>query len=210
MQGAEYLSEATLLDAWNDLDAWTREAIAAGGEGLSGFLKRRAPLWHQVGRVCFHLAENRRSEDCPFAFLATYAPSVASGGPRPVSAAQQGPARDGGRQEQDGPGAPAIAGAGGVAKERPGEGTGRVGRPLPTVGLDAPRGLSLPQGRAGPGRERHPGAAARLVEETSPAPRGRDDRRRQAEEVRRRARCSISRCNWPWATSSSARPNGGN
>ena len=79
MQGAEYLSEATLLDVWNDLDAWTREAIAAGGEGLSGFLKRRAALWHQVGRVCFHLAENRRSEDYPFAFLATYAPSVVSG-----------------------------------------------------------------------------------------------------------------------------------
>ncbi len=79
MQGAEYLGEATLIDAWNDLDAWTREAIAAGGEGLSGFLKRRAPLWHQVGRVCFHLGENRRSQDCPFGFLATYAPSVASG-----------------------------------------------------------------------------------------------------------------------------------
>ena len=79
MQGAEYLSEATLLDAWNDLDAWTREAIAAGGEGLSGFLKWRAPLWHQVGRVCFHLGENRRSVECPFAFLATFAPSVASG-----------------------------------------------------------------------------------------------------------------------------------
>ena len=79
MDGAEYLSEATLLDAWNDLDVWTREAIAAGGEGLSGFLKRRAALWHQVGRVCFHLAENRRSEECPFAFMATYAPSVVSG-----------------------------------------------------------------------------------------------------------------------------------
>ncbi len=79
MQGAEYLSEATLVEVWNDFDAWTRDAIAAGGEGLSGFLKQRAPLWHQVGRVCFHLAENRRSEDHPFAFLATYAPSVLSG-----------------------------------------------------------------------------------------------------------------------------------
>jgi len=79
MQGAEYLSEATLIGVWKDLDAWAHGAIAAGGEGLSGFLKRRAPLWHQVGRVCFHLAENRRSEDCPFAFLATYAPSVVSG-----------------------------------------------------------------------------------------------------------------------------------
>jgi SNF2 family DNA or RNA helicase len=79
MQGAEYLSEATLLDVWTDLDAWVRDAIAAGGGGLSGFLKQRAPLWHQVGRVCFHLGENRGSEDCPFAFLATYAPSVVSG-----------------------------------------------------------------------------------------------------------------------------------
>lgn len=79
MQGAEYLNEEILVGAWKELDAWTHDAIAAGGEGLSGFLKRRAPLWHQVGRVCFHLAENRRNENYPFAFLATYAPSVASG-----------------------------------------------------------------------------------------------------------------------------------
>ena len=79
MQGAEYLSEAALVGVWEDLDAWVRGEVAAGGEGLSGFLKRRAPLWHQVGRVCFHLAENRRNEDYPFAFLATYAPGVAAG-----------------------------------------------------------------------------------------------------------------------------------
>ncbi len=78
MQGAEYLGEATLLELWKDFDAWVHEAVSAGGEGLSGLLKRRGALWHQVGRVCFHLAENRRSEECPFAFLATYAPSVAS------------------------------------------------------------------------------------------------------------------------------------
>jgi superfamily II DNA or RNA helicase len=79
MPGAEYLDEASLVGVWNDLDAWVRGEVAAGGEGLSGFLKRRAPLWHQVGRVCFHLAENRRDEDHPFAFLATYAPGVAGG-----------------------------------------------------------------------------------------------------------------------------------
>ncbi|MEI8373369.1 MAG: DEAD/DEAH box helicase [Planctomycetota bacterium] len=78
MQGAEYLSEATLLDAWKNLDDWVRSTIAADGEGLSGFLKQHASLWHQVGRVCFHLAENR-SEEYPFAFMATYAPSMASG-----------------------------------------------------------------------------------------------------------------------------------
>lgn len=80
MSGAEYLNEAVLADLWQELDTWVRAAVQAGGAGLTGFLQRHAPLWHQVGRVCFHLAENRRSEQYPFAFLATYAPSVASGG----------------------------------------------------------------------------------------------------------------------------------
>jgi len=79
MPGAEYLNESVLAAIWESLDAWTRAAVAADGDGLSGFLRRRAPLWHQVGRVCFHLAENRRNAECPFAFLATYAPSIASG-----------------------------------------------------------------------------------------------------------------------------------
>lgn len=76
MQGAEYLTEPALVGVWEDLDAWVRGEVAAGKEGLSGFLKRQAPLWHQVGRVCFHLAENRRDENHPFAFLATYAPGL--------------------------------------------------------------------------------------------------------------------------------------
>ena len=78
MPGAEYLSAATLRGVWEDLDSWIRQQIAAGEGGLSGFLQRQAPLWHQVGRVCFHLAENRRNADYPFAFLATYAPGVAA------------------------------------------------------------------------------------------------------------------------------------
>ncbi len=80
MPGAEYVTEAALENVWTDLDAWTRREVARGGEGLAGFLKQRAPLWHQVGRVCFHLAENKRDPDYPFAFLATYAPGVAAGG----------------------------------------------------------------------------------------------------------------------------------
>ncbi len=79
MPGAEYLTEAALEDVWTDLDAWTRGEVARCGEGLHGFLKQRAPLWHQVGRVCFHLAENKRDTDYPFAFLATYAPRVVAG-----------------------------------------------------------------------------------------------------------------------------------
>ena len=42
-------------------------------------MKERAALWHQVGRVCFHLAENKRDEIFPFAFLATYVPGLSRG-----------------------------------------------------------------------------------------------------------------------------------
>ena len=36
-------------------------------------------MWHQVGRVCFHLAENKRDPEHPFAFLATYARGISGG-----------------------------------------------------------------------------------------------------------------------------------
>ena len=39
---------------------------------LQEFLKRRHPAWNLVGRVHFNLAENRKDEEAPFAFLATY------------------------------------------------------------------------------------------------------------------------------------------
>ncbi|MBN2217306.1 MAG: hypothetical protein JW719_08010, partial [Pirellulales bacterium] len=78
IQGAEYVNESSLAGVWESLDAWVRGEVAATTGGLSEFLKRRAPLWHQVGRVCFHLAENRRDENYPFAFLATYAPGVST------------------------------------------------------------------------------------------------------------------------------------
>jgi non-specific serine/threonine protein kinase len=76
MQGAEYLSHDGLIRVWSELDAWVRAEVVASEDGLTGFLKRRAAIWHQVGRICFHLAENRRDENYPFAFLATYAPGV--------------------------------------------------------------------------------------------------------------------------------------
>ena len=79
MPGAEYLSDSALAAIWVDLDTWVRGQVASSKQGLSGFLKQRAPLWHQVGRVCFHLAENRRDPDYPFAFMATYAPSLTTG-----------------------------------------------------------------------------------------------------------------------------------
>jgi len=80
MQGGEYLTAEVLQCLWTDLDSWVRKEVSSSGEGLSGWLKKRAPIWHQVGRVCFHLAENKRDPELPFAFLATYAPQLSKGG----------------------------------------------------------------------------------------------------------------------------------
>ncbi|HDY82065.1 MAG TPA: DEAD/DEAH box helicase [Halieaceae bacterium] len=79
MRGAEYLSTAVLQDIRSLLDAWVCQRIRACG-GLDAFLAMKAPQWHQVGRVCFHLAENKNDPDFPFAFMATYAPELSEQG----------------------------------------------------------------------------------------------------------------------------------
>lgn len=92
MQGGEYLCPEVFLKLWNELNVWTREQIAGSSDGLAGWLKENAPMWRQVGRVCFHLAENKRDPEFPFAFLATYAPSLSRAGQvqyRPLGKALQ-------------------------------------------------------------------------------------------------------------------------
>lgn len=80
MRGAEYLNVELLLHFWREMDLCVGEQISAHGAGLGEWLKKFAPQWHQVGRVCFHLAENNRDPEFPFAFMATYAPKVSAGG----------------------------------------------------------------------------------------------------------------------------------
>ncbi|MGY8694750.1 MAG: SNF2 helicase-associated domain-containing protein, partial [Verrucomicrobiia bacterium] len=80
MTGAEYLNTNVLAALWNDLCEWTSDAIAESNLTSLEWLKKKAPKWHQVGRVCFHLAENKNDPDYPFAFMVTYAPSIAKSG----------------------------------------------------------------------------------------------------------------------------------
>ncbi len=79
MRGAEYLSASVLQEIRSLLDCWVCEQIQTVG-GLDALLAKRAPQWHQVGRVCFHLAENKSDPDYPFAFMATYAPELSEQG----------------------------------------------------------------------------------------------------------------------------------
>ena len=46
--------------------------LAEAKLSVQELLKSRHPAWNLVGRVHFNLAENRRDEEAPFAFLATY------------------------------------------------------------------------------------------------------------------------------------------
>ncbi len=72
MAGAEYLSADVLAAIWQDMDVAFDAELAEAALPMQEFLKRRNPVWNLVGRVHFNLAENRKDEEAPFAFLATY------------------------------------------------------------------------------------------------------------------------------------------
>jgi non-specific serine/threonine protein kinase len=76
--GGEYLEE-NLPSVWGALGRWLEEALAAAG-GPAPFLAEYAPQWQKVGRVYFHLAENKADPDYPFLFVATYTTGLAPGG----------------------------------------------------------------------------------------------------------------------------------
>ena len=72
MMGAEYLTAPVLSALWAELDDAFRAELRQSKQSLQDFLKRLHPAWNLVGRVHFNLAENRKDEAAPFAFLATY------------------------------------------------------------------------------------------------------------------------------------------
>ena len=73
MPGLEYLSAGVLRETWFELAAAVQERARATKGGLAAALAAIDPRLHLLGKVTFHLAENRRDEARPFAFLATYA-----------------------------------------------------------------------------------------------------------------------------------------
>jgi hypothetical protein len=73
MQGLEYLDIDCLADWWSELDNLVRQGAQRSGRNVQDYLRELNPVWRTVGRVTFHLAENKRDLEYPFAFLATYA-----------------------------------------------------------------------------------------------------------------------------------------
>lgn len=72
MRGGERLSTELLTAFWADMQSHVTLTPA--------FVRELGAPWHVVGRVCFHLAENKADTSAPFAFLATYATGVSAGG----------------------------------------------------------------------------------------------------------------------------------
>ena len=79
MRGLEYLTRDVLRRLWADLKQLVLARAAAFEGGPQAFLASVNPLWHLLGRVTFHLAENKRDPARPFAFLATYTRRISAG-----------------------------------------------------------------------------------------------------------------------------------
>ncbi|SCK37128.1 non-specific serine/threonine protein kinase [Variovorax sp. HW608] len=72
MAGAEYVTGTALASLWQELDTAFASELLQTGSTVQEFLRRHDPAWNLVGRVHFNLAENRKDEEAPFAFVATY------------------------------------------------------------------------------------------------------------------------------------------
>jgi non-specific serine/threonine protein kinase len=80
MRGLEYLSPDCLAQWWSELDDLVRQQVMDSRGSVPNYLRDLNPAWRTVGRVTFHLAENKRDLEYPFAFLATYATHLSAQG----------------------------------------------------------------------------------------------------------------------------------
>ncbi|MBI4509998.1 MAG: DEAD/DEAH box helicase [Deltaproteobacteria bacterium] len=80
MPGAEYLTADVLRALWDEIGRAFQAELAEVGATVQEFLRGLNPAWNIVGRVHFNLAENRRDEQAPFAFLATYTSRLSAHG----------------------------------------------------------------------------------------------------------------------------------
>jgi non-specific serine/threonine protein kinase len=71
MPGSEYISTELLKTVWSRLNAAFSQAIKSYQGTVAEFIRTYSPEVHLVGRIFFHLVENK-DENYPFAFLATY------------------------------------------------------------------------------------------------------------------------------------------
>jgi non-specific serine/threonine protein kinase len=75
--GVEHLTPELLAKAWQQLAQHIAQTSAGN---IAVWLRAECPAWHVVGRVSFHLAENKIDTQRPFAFLATFTEKLSTSG----------------------------------------------------------------------------------------------------------------------------------
>ncbi|CAM4014473.1 DEAD/DEAH box helicase [Alkalicoccus chagannorensis] len=81
--GSDHVDAAWVALVFERLSAVFAEEQAASGQGAVDFLSSQDDRLHAMGRIFFHLVE-RKSEEYPFAFLATYRPEEADASHLPL------------------------------------------------------------------------------------------------------------------------------
>ncbi len=80
MRGGEYLTVDVLETLWSELHAHFWLLVRAHRGTVQELFARYNAAWNVVGRVHFHLAENKRDAVHPFAFMASYTTGLSARG----------------------------------------------------------------------------------------------------------------------------------
>lgn len=80
VRGFEYLNLEVLSNIWKTLQSTLQAELKDFEGSIQDYFSLYNSRWNLVGRVCFHLAENKNNPDRPFAFVATYTTKLNEGG----------------------------------------------------------------------------------------------------------------------------------
>jgi hypothetical protein len=80
IRGIEYFNLETAQTLWQGLRTALAEELIPFEGKLDSYLSAFHSAWNTIGRVCFHLAENKSNPHYPFAFLATYTTGLSQTG----------------------------------------------------------------------------------------------------------------------------------
>lgn len=77
IRGMEFFNPTHAAVMWEEIH---KEVMRQAADDLDAYLRSINPVWRTVGRVTFHLAENKKNPERPFAFMATYAGRLSESG----------------------------------------------------------------------------------------------------------------------------------
>jgi len=80
INGIEYLNQDWIEDIWKRLNELFSKKIKSFTGSVADFFVSQHSHIHPAGRIFFHLVENKKDDEYPFAFLATYSSDIIDNG----------------------------------------------------------------------------------------------------------------------------------